>query len=84
VIDKTTSDKRKVKEVLTVIHGFIDEHGFSPSMRELAPMFGVRSLSAVKHWLSKLKRLGYISYSTYQARTVRLTKEGYKVIGKTP
>ena len=55
------------------------EHGRfpAPSMRELMEPSGLRSTSAVKFHLDRLREEGYVTYAPRLSRTVRLTARGY-------
>lgn len=64
--------------VLRVLHAWTSEHGYPPSVRELALQAGLASTSTVVHHLEILARKGYITRVSGQARAicVRLPGEG--------
>ena len=43
----------KQKQFLQVIKKYIDEHGFSPTVRELGQLIGLKSTSTVKGYIEK-------------------------------
>jgi len=63
------------KEVLELIGSFIEEHGYSPSIRELANLCGVRSSSTMHGYLERLEKAGYICKYDTLPRTLRVIKK---------
>lgn len=51
---------------------FIDEHGYSPSIRELTTMQGLKSKSTTKALVDQLQELGLISFEPGLSRTIRI------------
>lgn len=70
-IDSTTLTPRQ-QEVLSWISGFIDTHGFSPTVREIASGFGWTTNGAMCH-LRPMRKKGVISWVDGHARTLRVT-----------
>lgn len=62
--------------VLKAIAGYLDEHGFPPSLRELGPMLGIRSLRGVTQHLVALEKKGLIEREAYISRGIKLTEDG--------
>lgn len=62
--------------VLDCIIQFIQEHGYSPSIREICEMTGIKSTSSVHYRLQKLKLLGAIDMVENENRTISV--KGYK------
>lgn len=60
------------RDCLEAIKKFIDEHGYSPSMREIASDIGVKSQSAVLRIMRQLREMGCINYEDKKNRSVRL------------
>lgn len=58
------------KKVLDAIREFQADRGYSPTVRELASILGVRSISTVFHHLAALERKGYIRHVPYASRTL--------------
>jgi len=63
------------KEVLELIGIFIEEHGYSPTVRELADLCGVRSSSTMHGYLDRLEKAGYICKHDTLPRTLRVIKK---------
>lgn len=62
-------------EILAYLEGFSAEHGFAPTMREIAEHFGFESPhSAVDH-IEALERKGYVTRRAGQARTIVLVRK---------
>lgn len=60
----------KDKEMYNVISLYIAQKGYSPTVRELCAMTGVRSTSTVHSRLKKLENLGKIRKLTESPRTI--------------
>lgn len=63
------------KEQLTVynaIKNFIEENGYSPTIRELCDKTGKRSTRTISEHLFKLKKYGYIDYIKGSNRTIKI------------
>lgn len=65
----------KQKEIFDCISNFIDEHGYSPSIRELCKLSNRKSPCTVKNHLNVLRRKGYVTFVPNMNRTVRIIKE---------
>ncbi len=60
-------------EVYTAIVQYIARHHMAPTIRELGPLVGIRSTSAISRHLDKLRLAGRITWSPNRSRTIRLT-----------
>ena len=47
-------------EILESVKNYMDENGFSPSIREIGDMVGLKSKSTVQGYLKSLENKGYI------------------------
>ena len=65
----------KQKDVLCNINTFIENNGYSPTVRELCEMSGVRSSSTMMNRMNRLLDLGYISWVQQTPRTIRILRE---------
>jgi SOS-response transcriptional repressors (RecA-mediated autopeptidases) len=65
----------KQASALDCIQTFIQQNGYSPSIRELAEALGYNSSSTVHALLDKLIEKGYISKEPTGPRTIRVLKE---------
>lgn len=59
--------------VLTFIRDYTNEHGYAPTMQELADEFGVSKVTVFEH-IDALEREGYLTRSRHKARSLRLSK----------
>ena len=57
------------------IGGFIDVHGYSPTLRQMAFAFNAKTVSAIQPHLNALRRKGVVTWVEGQARTIRIVKE---------
>lgn len=56
--------------IMECISGFMEEHGFSPTVREIQTLTGYRSTSSVHAQLHKLADMGMLSYEPTKPRTI--------------
>lgn len=61
--------------ILSFIEAYIEDHGYSPSIREMQVAAGLASTSAVHHHLRLLAKAGRITYLPSTARTVRIVRD---------
>jgi repressor LexA len=71
------SDKQR--QILNTIENYIKENGYSPSVREIGELVGLRSSSTVHRYLEKLKSKGYISKIGNSPRTLKIIKSEEKM-----
>lgn len=62
----------KQRELYETIKEFIDEHTYSPTVRELCELMGKKSPGTIHPGLKILKRKGYIDYEYNRNRTIRI------------
>ena len=67
---------RRQTEILDFIRDYIDEQGYSPTVREIAERFGLRSTNAVVDHLRALERKGAIRREDRAARGIQLREAG--------
>lgn len=63
-----------VKATLATIQGHIDEHGYPPTVREVASASGLKSASATLKRLRILRDEGYITWHEGRPRTIRIVR----------
>ena len=63
---------KKQYEMLNVIKGYIIQHGYSPSIKDLCQILGKKSTSTITAMLKILKRKNYINYDFNIYRSIRL------------
>ncbi len=67
---------QRQREVLAFIRSFIDERGFSPTLREIAAALSMTSTNAVNCHLNALRRKGLIERDPFLARSIRVQGMG--------
>ena len=65
----------KEKEILDIIKTFINENGYSPTVREICGLSGLRSTSSVHGHIKRLKAKGHITNGVVMPRSIALTKK---------
>lgn len=66
------------QKMLEMITAYIDENGFSPSMKEISAAIGLNSLSSVTHQLGKLELAGYIRRDPGKSRAMEILNSTQK------
>jgi len=61
------------REALAIIRDFITEHGYPPTLQELAGLMGMRAKSAAHRMVETLVEKGYLEKDPRRARAIRLT-----------
>jgi repressor LexA len=67
------------RTIIQVIEAYAQEHGCSPSNRDIAERAGLVSPSSVSHHLQKLRAAGLVSYDDGCPRTVTVLRPGLPV-----
>ncbi len=65
---------RRQADCLAIIRSYIAEHGCSPSYTELMRALGCQSKSTVARLIGGLKARGYVDWTRYGQRTLRLVE----------
>lgn len=60
--------------LLNTIKDYIQENGYSPSVRELCEILGKNSTATIQFGLKILKRKGYIENRLRRSRTIKVLK----------
>lgn len=63
------------RQILEYIRSFLQEKGYSPSVREIGAAIGLSSTSTVHSYLHKLRAWGYLQQDGQHKRTLRLLDE---------
>lgn len=58
-------------EVVRVIGNFTDQHGYSPTVREVAAGLGLASPGSLHEQLARMRKIGWITYEDHKPRTLR-------------
>ncbi len=73
----------KTKEkILKVIHDFVEDYGYPPSIREIAKKIGFKSTKAVKVHLDNLAKERLIDKIAGQARSIRIKPKPIPIVGR--
>lgn len=72
VMNQKISEKQE--RVLKAIEEYINKNNFSPTIRELADMVGIRSTATMHGYVLRLKKYGYIDSHPTMPRTITLQK----------
>ena len=73
---KTLTDKQR--DILDIIEKFIDENGYSPTIREIGKIAKLNSPATVYTHLTNLREKGYITYMDGKMRTIRILEVEYE------
>ena len=63
---------RRQKDILDYLRNFVEQQGYSPTLKEIADHFSLASLNGVYKHLKALEKRGYIRRLTNQARSIEL------------
>src|SRR5438105_11236645 len=69
-LDPTLTARQR--KIVRFIGDWVQEHGYSPSMREIGRAVGLTSTSSVEHQLSALEAKGYLRREAGCPRTVEV------------
>ena len=64
----------KQKVIYNVIQEFLEINGYSPTIRELCKIVGLRSSATMYVHLKKMKAKGVLDYKERRSRTIVLNK----------
>ena len=71
------------RRILRFIHDWVQERGYSPSMREIGRAVGLTSTSSVEHQLSALESKGHLRREAGCPRTVEVRHPGVPPVSTT-
>ncbi|HOV78813.1 MAG TPA: transcriptional regulator [Bacillota bacterium] len=63
------------QKIYNAIREFIQVKGYSPSVREIGAIVGLRSSATIHEHLTKIRRQGYIDFEPGKSRTLRVLKD---------
>jgi repressor LexA len=69
--DPMVSERQRA--ILDYLKGFVDEHGYPPTVREIGGAVGLRSPSTVHAHLAQLERAGFLRRDATKPRALELT-----------
>jgi repressor LexA len=69
--DQMVTERQRA--ILDYLRGFVDEHGYPPTVREIGEAVGLRSPSTVHAHLAQLERAGQLRRDPTKPRAIELT-----------
>jgi len=81
-LDPTLTARQR--KIVRFISGWVQEHGYSPSMREIGRAVGLTSTSSVEHQLAALQAKGYLRRAAGCPRTVEVRLPGQPPVPLPP
>ncbi|HEX4774515.1 MAG TPA: hypothetical protein VH234_03280 [Candidatus Saccharimonadales bacterium] len=75
---ETVRPTKKQKELLTFIEAFINEHGYSPSYREIMNGLNYTSVATVALHVNNLIKRGHLHKRDHSARSLEVVTSGDK------
>jgi len=70
------------EKILKILGDFIEDHGYPPSIREIAKQLGFKSTKAVKVHLDRLAKQGLIERIAGQARSISIKPKLMPIVGR--
>ncbi|MCH5138196.1 transcriptional regulator [Clostridiaceae bacterium UIB06] len=71
--DRKISEKQQ--NILDIIQEYINQFGYSPTVRELCNLTKLKSSSTMQGYLDRLEHNGYITKEKGSPRTIRVLKK---------
>lgn len=71
------------KNILQCIISYIEEHGYSPSFRELCDITGIKSTSSIQYQINKMLEIGMLETDCGIGISRALRVPGYKFVKLT-
>jgi SOS-response transcriptional repressor LexA len=59
-------------KMLDMIKSYVKDHGYSPTVREIAEILDIKSTSTAQRHLNILEKEGYITKTDGMSRTIRI------------
>ena len=81
-LDPTLTARQR--KIVRFISGWVQEHGYSPSMREIGRAVGLTSTSSIEHQLAALQAKGYLRRAAGCPRTVEVRLPGQPPVPPAP
>lgn len=66
---------KKQNEIYGIIRNFIDKNGYSPTVREICTLSGLKSPSSVHRHIKKLEKEGLLNADSKKSRTITSEKD---------
>ena len=71
--------EEKLTMVMDYIRKFVEENGYTPSVREIAQECGIKSTATVHSYLERLKTRGFLSKAENKKRSMSFGKSGTSI-----
>lgn len=75
-----TQGEQTRERIMQAIISYIEKHQYAPTVREIAAMTGIKSLSTVHHHISVLIDIGKLETDAEQGTPRALRVPGYKYV----
>lgn len=72
MIDAKEKLTKKQTDILAFVVGYVKEHGYAPSYREVGANFGIASTATVHEHIKNLERKGYLTSDPDSARSIEV------------
>lgn len=80
--DNKNSKQRKTSQrtvqIIAFIRNYTDQHGYSPSVREIGAAVGLSSTSSVQGYLNRLETQGIIERREDRPRTIKIVSDEFR------
>lgn len=73
--DRTIQLTPREAQLLDALVDHVTDHGFQPSLRELARAVGLRSASTVHHHVASLEAKGYVRRLHGRSRAIEILRD---------
>lgn len=71
---------QKALNILKAIRDFQNEHGYTPTYREIGRRTGIAAVSNVAYWIDVLDQRGYATLEHYVDRGVKINDAGLDLL----
>lgn len=73
---------KRREQIFRVIQDFVEDHGYPPSIREIAKKVRLKSTKGIKVHLDNLAKQGLIDKVSGQARSIRIKPRSLPIVGR--
>lgn len=75
---KQRKTSQRTVQIIAFIRNYTDQHGYSPSVREIGAAVGLSSTSSVQGYLNRLETQGIIERREDRPRTIKIISDEYR------
>lgn len=76
---KQKKTSQRTVQIIAFIRNYTEQHGYSPSVREIGSAVGLSSTSSVQGYLDRLEKEGIIERREDRPRTIKIISGDYRV-----